>query len=134
MRRPWQPRQTALWWARHPAYRRYMLREATAIPLLLYALCLLYGLYALGRGEVAFHDWLLWMASPPLRVLQGIALLAALGHAWTWFQLLPRILVLYTPGGQVPAAWLRWGSVGLAVFCWTALPALAWNWLAGSAV
>lgn len=130
MRRPWQPRQTALWWARHPAYRRYMLREATAVPLLLYALCLLYGVRELARGEAAFSAWVDWMSSAPLITLQVLALAAALWHAWTWFQLLPKILVIPTPRGVVPGHWLRLGHLLLAVSCWVLLPLLAW-WAIG---
>ena len=126
MRRPWQPRQTALWWWRNPAYRRYMLREATAVPLLLYALCLLYGIRELARGETAFIAWLGWMSSPPLLALQLVALVAAFGHAWTWFKLLPKILVIPTPRGVLPGHWLRLANLLIAVLCWVLLPALAW--------
>ena len=126
MRRPWQPRQPALWWWRHPAYRHYMLREATAVPLLVYGLCLLYGLLELGRGEAAFGAWLQWMGSPLLVALQFVALCAALWHAWTWFRLVPKILVIPTSRGVLPGYWLRWGHVLVAVLCWILLPALAW--------
>jgi fumarate reductase subunit C len=134
MRKPYSAPQPAGWWWRHPAYRRYMLREATAVPLLLYALCLLGGLRALGQGEAAFAAWLAWMASLALLLLQVLALLAALAHAWTWFALLPKILVLRTPRGAVPGSWLRWGSIGIALLCWIAMPLLAWHWLGGGVV
>lgn len=131
MRKPWKADQPALWWWHHPAYRRYMLRETTAVPLLVYALCLLYGVRELGRGEAAFAAWLDWMGSPLLIALQGLALLAALGHAWTWFRLLPKILVIPTPGGVLPGHWLRLAHILVAVLCWLLLPLLAWWAIAG---
>jgi len=126
MRKPLLPRQDALWWWRHPAYRRYMLREATALPLFLYALCLLYGVRELGRGETAFNAWLAFMGSPLIIVLQALALLAVLWHAWTWFQLVPKILVIPTRNGSVPGQWLRLAHLLPAVLCWVLLPLLAW--------
>ncbi|MFN2329733.1 MAG: hypothetical protein ABR612_12530 [Chromatocurvus sp.] len=130
MRKPLKPRQSALWWWHHPYYRRYMLREATAVPLFLYALCLLYGVRELGRGEAAFNAWLAFMGSPAIITLQTVSLLAVLWHAWTWFQLLPQILVIPTRKGSVPGHWLRLAHVVPAVLCWVLLPLLAW-WALG---
>jgi len=107
-----------------------MLREATAVPLFLYALCLLYGVRELGRGEAAFNAWLAFMGSPAIITLQTVSLLAVLWHAWTWFQLLPQILVIPTRKGSVPGHWLRLAHVVPAVLCWVLLPLLAW-WALG---
>lgn len=130
MRKSFKPRQSALWWWRHPYYRRYMLREATAVPLFIYALCLLYGVLELGRGEAAFNAWLAFMGSPVMIALQAVSLLAVLWHAWTWFQLLPQILVIPTRNGSVPGQWLRLAHLVPAVLCWVLLPLLAW-WVLG---
>ncbi|MEZ5554426.1 hypothetical protein [Haliea sp.] len=94
MRKPWQPQQPRSWWLRNPAYRRYMLREATALPLLLYTLLLLAGIVQFSRGEAAFATWLSWLQTPAGLLLQGIALAAALLHAVTWVALVPKILVI----------------------------------------
>jgi len=110
-----------------------MLREATALPLFLYALCLLYGVRELGRGETAFNAWLAFMGSPLIIVLQALALLAVLWHAWTWFQLVPKILVIPTRNGSVPGQWLRLAHLLPAVLCWVLLPLLAW-WALGHVV
>lgn len=130
MRRPIPPRQPSNWWWQHPAYRSYMLREATAIPLFFYALCLLSGVLALGRGDAAFGAWLAFMASTPLQMLQGLALLAALWHAWTWFKLVPKILVIPTSRGTLPGHWLRLAHLVPALLCWVLLPLAAW-WALG---
>lgn len=126
LRKPWQQKQSPQWWWRHPAYRRYMLREGTAVPLFLYALSLLYGVRELGRGEAAFNGWLAFMGSPAMLLLQGLSLLAVLWHAWTWFQLVPKILVIPTRNGTLPGHWLRLAHILPAVLCWLFLPMLAW--------
>lgn len=125
-RKPWVSSQSPGWWWRHPAYRLYMLREATSVPLLLYALCLLSGVYRLVQGEQAFATWLDWFFSPPLVLLQVVALAAALLHAITWFRLVPKILVIPTPRGLLPGHWLYRAHLGLALLCWLGLPLLAW--------
>ena len=45
------------WWLRTPRFRRYMLREASALFLVAYALVLLVGLLRLAQGEAAFALW-----------------------------------------------------------------------------
>lgn len=94
MRKPWQPTQRRDWWLRNPAYRRYMLREATALPLLLYTLLLMSGLYQFTQGAAAFAAWLGWLRTPGVLALLLVALAAALLHAWTWVALVPKILVI----------------------------------------
>lgn len=117
MRKPYVQRQRADWWLRNPAYRRYMLREATALPLLLYTLLLMSGLYQFTRGETAFLAWLALLRSPWLLALHGVALAAALFHAVTWIALVPKILVIDTDRLRVsPATVKRVHQVG-AVVC-----------------
>ena len=94
-----------------------MLREATALPLLLYTLLLMSGLYQFSRGEAAFLAWLELLRSPWLLALHGLALAAALFHAVTWIALVPKILVIDTDRLRVsPAAVKRAHQVG-AVVC-----------------
>ncbi len=104
MRKPFVQRQRADWWLRNPAYRRYMLREATAVPLLLYTLLLMSGVYRFTQGEAAFLAWLELLRSPWVWVLHGLAFAAALLHAVTWIGLVPKILVIHTDHLQVSPA------------------------------
>jgi fumarate reductase subunit C len=117
MRKPYIQRQRADWWLRNPSYRRYMLREATALPLFLYTLLLMGGLYQFTRGEAAFLAWVELLRSPWLLALHGMALAAALLHAVTWIALVPKILVIDTDRLRVsPEAVKRAHQVG-AVIC-----------------
>ncbi|MFP4161283.1 MAG: fumarate reductase subunit C [Ectothiorhodospira sp.] len=77
------------WWRRHPAYRWYLLREATSVVIGLYALFLLWGMIAVLLGPGAHAAWHAFVVSVPGRAFHLLALAAFIGHAWTWFRLLP---------------------------------------------
>ncbi|MCG5534687.1 fumarate reductase subunit C [Ectothiorhodospira mobilis] len=77
------------WWRRHPAYRQYLLREATSVVIGLYALCLLWGMIAVLLGPGAHDVWRACVQSLPGRAFHLLALAAFSWHAWTWFRLLP---------------------------------------------
>ena len=54
------------WWRRDPFFVRYMMREATALIVALYALVLLAGALCLSQGEAAWNGWLAGAAQPGL--------------------------------------------------------------------
>jgi fumarate reductase subunit C len=78
------------WWRRNPYFLRYMLREASALFLAGYALVLLLGLYRLWQGEAAYAAWRQWLGTPASIGLHALALLFALYHSLTWFQVMPK--------------------------------------------
>lgn len=123
-RKPYRQVQPANWWRHNPAYRRYMLREATAVPLFLYTLLLLAGVFQFARGEAAFTAWLGFLGSPLGLLLHLLALAAALLHAWSWIELVPKILVLHTARGQVPPLLIKRAHQALALGGLLGLPAL----------
>ncbi|MDO8860910.1 hypothetical protein Q6D67_04275 [Haliea sp. E1-2-M8] len=125
MHKPYIQRQRADWWLRNPAYRRYMLREATALPLFLYTLLLMSGLFQFTRGEAAFLQWLEMLRSPWLLALHGLALAAALFHAVTWIALVPKILVIDTDRLRVSPAAVKLAHQVGAVVCNAGLLLLA---------
>ena len=52
------------WWRRDPFFVRYMIREASAVFIALYAFVLLWGLWALARGQAAYEAWQAALAHP----------------------------------------------------------------------
>jgi fumarate reductase subunit C len=99
------------WWRRNPFYIFYMLREATSVFVALYALQLLYGLYTLAVGEAAFDAWLVSLRHPLFLVFHGVALAAALLHAFTWFNVAPKAMpVLYLGSHRVADRTLVWAQ------------------------
>ncbi len=115
------------WWLKNPAFKAYMLREATVLPLVFFILCMLAGIYSLGKGEAAWLNWLAVMRNPLVLALNALALLASLYHAATFFVLFPRVMPLRLGDRKIPdslivagqwagvagvfvlAAWIFWG-------------------------
>jgi len=116
------------WWQRHPAYRRYLLREGTSLFLGGYALWLVAGLLCLAAGEAAYGQWRALQGTPWLFGLHLAALMAACYHAVTWLRLLPLTVPVIRLGGRRPSdrALIR-GSWGVSV----ALSAALWLYLGG---
>jgi len=75
---------------RNPHFARYMLREASAVFLAGYAVMLLAGLLCLAWGPGAYSAWRGLLETPVSIGLHALALLAALYHSLTWFQVMPK--------------------------------------------
>ena len=80
------------WWKRNPYHRRYMLREATALLITLYALNLLLGLFCELQGEAAYNTWLGAMRSPLAWLFNLLVFVAVCYHSWTWFKVMPKTM------------------------------------------
>jgi len=78
------------WWKTNPFYLWYMLREATAIFVVIYALVLLLGLICLAMGEGAYNGWRAALATPVSLVFHLILLLLVGYHSYTWFKVMPK--------------------------------------------
>ena len=91
-RKPFQQKMAPNWWLKNKAYRDYMLRSATCIFVMLYALVLIWGLYALSNGEVAFNAWLAVQQGLLFVVFHVVTLIAVLYHSKTWFMLAPKTI------------------------------------------
>jgi len=92
------------WWLKHTFYKKYMLRESTAIFVAIYALVLLEGLMALASGADAWQHWLAAMRTPLAVSFHLVALAAAIYHTITWFAVAPKVAPMIFIGKQrVPA-------------------------------
>lgn len=90
------------WWLKHRFFKRYMLREATVLPLVFFLLCLLAGMVALLKGPASWQGWVAFMGSPVVLALNLLALAASLYHAATFFVLFPRVMPLRIAGHRLP--------------------------------
>lgn len=117
------PRVT--WWLKQPRYIRYMMREISAALIGAYILIIVVGVVRLSQGQAAYEAFLGAVWSQIGITFSIIALLFALYHSYTWFQVTPKAMPLRLAGKRVPgtaivaAHWL-----GFAVAS-TALLALA---------
>ncbi len=115
-RQPYQQPQSSGWWLRTPFFLRYMLREATAVWVLLYALVLLYTLVKFSAGEAAWNAWLTRLNHPVWIAFHACVLLAVVYHTATWFRLAPKIMVLRIGKWRLPETWMLMAQwVALAV-------------------
>ena len=116
------------WWKRDPFFVRYMVREATAVAVAVYALVLMAGVVCLARGETAWNGWLAAMRSPWSLLLHGVLLYAMFVHAKSWFEIMPKTMPMMFVGGKRVAAstitrsgWAATLAVSLLVLglaCW----------------
>ena len=117
------------WWRRDPFFLRYMVREATALGVLVYAVVLTVGIVRLAQGEAAWNGWLAALRTPGSLLLHVALLVAMVVHARSWFEIMPKTLPMIFIGGRRLAARtitrLGWAATLLASI---ALFALAWWW------
>lgn len=110
------------WWLKHRHFALYMLREATVLPLVFFLCSLLAGMWSLATPQ----HWLQWqafMAQPWVIAIHGLALIAALYHAATFFVLFPRVMPIRIGTKSVPSAVMvagQWFAVVavIALFLW----------------
>jgi len=92
------------WWRRDRFFVRYMLRELTALAVLVYAIVLAVGVVRLSQGEAAFDGWLQALRSPLSLLLHVVLLLSMVVHAHSWFEIMPKTMPLIFVGGRRLAA------------------------------
>ena len=116
------------WWRRDPFFMRYMVREATALAVLAYALVLTAGLVSLARGEAAWSAWLAALRSPASLLLHALLLVAFFVHAKSWFEIMPKTLPpLHWRGRRLAARAITRTGWAAALLCSLLLLALAWG-------
>ena len=111
------------WWRRDPFFMCYMLREATAVAVLVYAIVLTVGVLRLSQGEAAWNGWLAALCTPWSIALHVLMLAAIAVHAWSWFVIMPKTLPMIFVGGRrladtaiTRAGWLAAALTSLALF------------------
>lgn len=109
------------WWRKNPFFMRYMVREASAVFLAIYAVILLAGVFRLSQGAAAYEAWLAALTNPFVIVFHGIALLTVTYHAYTWWKVMPKTLpMLHVAGRRIPEIALSaigWAAaLGVSVF------------------
>ena len=88
------------WWRRDPFFVKYMIREVTAVGVLVYAIVLMCGVLRLSQGEAAFNGWLAALRSPGSILLHLVLLACMVVHAKSWFDIMPKTMPLLFMGGQ----------------------------------
>lgn len=110
------------WWLKHPRYIRYMMRELSSVFIGIYVLILITGLFQLSRSKAAYEAFLAAVEGPVALTFAVIAMVFAIYHTYTWFQVTPKAMPLKLAGKRVPDAiiiaahWL--GLVVVSIALW----------------
>ena len=83
------------WWLKRTPYILFMIRELTSIFVAGYCIFLLILIYKLGEGAITYNNFIATLHSPISVGVHLISLAFVLYHTITWFNLTPKILVLY---------------------------------------
>jgi fumarate reductase subunit C len=110
MRKPFVREMPATWWLTRRAYFYFMLRELTSVFIAAYCVVLLVFLWKVRHhGQEGVSDFIDTLTSPGWFAFHFLALVAAMYHAVTWFNLTPKVLVLRIGEERVPG-WLIAGA------------------------
>jgi len=88
------------WWRRDPFFVKYMIREVTAVAVLVYAIILMVGVVRLSQGADAFNGWLAALKTPGSILLHLVLLVSMIVHAKSWFDIMPKTMPLLFMGGH----------------------------------
>lgn len=118
-------RMPATWWFRNPSITVFTIRELTSLFVAGYALFLLVLLYRHGQGRAQFHQFFEALMSPPLLLLQVITLGFVTFHTITWFNLTPKVIILWRGEKKVSPVLIIGAHYALWVFASVAIAAFA---------
>ena len=91
-----------MWWLKRKPYILFMIRELTSIFVAGYCIFLLILVFKLGEGHIPYNNLISTLNSPISILLHIISLAFVLYHTITWFNLTPKILVLYRGEDRIP--------------------------------
>ena len=84
-----------MWWLKRKPYILFIIREITSVFVAGYCVLLLILIFRLGQGPTPYSNLLVTLKSPLSIAMHIISLAFVLYHTITWFNLTPKILVLY---------------------------------------
>jgi fumarate reductase subunit C len=111
---------SSTWWMQRPTWKRFMLRELTALFVGAYAVFLLV-LVARAQDEQSFAAFFEGLRSPLSLVFHLVVLAMVLYHAHTWFQLTPQAMPVWRGEERVPpqtiitSQYVVWAIVSLVI-------------------
>ena len=115
--------RSTYWWLERRAYLAFITRELSSIFIAWFIVYLLLFIRAVSRGDASYQEFLAWSRHPVVLVLNVVTFLFVVFHAFTWFNLAPKAMVVHMGGKRVPpsvisasnyAAWM----VATALVIW----------------
>ncbi|HUQ92035.1 MAG TPA: hypothetical protein VM120_10160 [Bryobacteraceae bacterium] len=114
-------RVSTYWWLERWVYLKFILREASSVFVAWTVVLTLLQIRALARGPVEYAEFLSWLQSPLLLVLNAVSLFFVILHAVTWFNLAPKAMAIRLGGKRLPNLaisapnYIAWVAVSTAV-------------------
>ena len=111
------------WWLKRKPYILFMIRELTSVFVAGYCIFLLVLVYKLTQGAEAYDNLMAILKSPSSAALHLVTLSFVLYHTITWFNLTPKILVLYRGEERIPQGlvagvfYAGWVVVSVIIVC-----------------
>ena len=112
----------ATWWLKRWPYTKFMIRDVTAIFIAGYCVFLMVLMWRAGQGSEQFRKTYEALQSPFSIALHVIAMIFAVIHSVTFFNLTPRVIVVYRGDEKVPEAaiaalhYAMWAVATLVLF------------------
>ena len=109
------------WWLKRKPYILFIIRELTSVFVAGYCIFLLVLIFKLGEGSGSYSNFITTLQSPISVTLHIISLTFVLYHTITWFNLTPKILVLYRGEERIPQRlvagvfYITWAAVSFIV-------------------
>jgi fumarate reductase subunit C len=107
-------RRRAGWWTRDKRYLLFMLREIGGSLTTVYGILLLMLLITFHGGEAAYANYLAFLQTPAMLVLQAALLGFVLIHAMTWFYLIGKSQAVMSANRAPP--WTRVFGLMIVIF------------------
>ncbi|MCI0453475.1 MAG: fumarate reductase subunit C [Candidatus Dadabacteria bacterium] len=121
--KPYHRHVANTWWLKRLPYFLFIVRELTSVFVAAYSVFLLFVIYKIGQGPEAYEGVIELLKSPVVIILHVIVLGFAVYHSITWFNLTPKIFVLWLGEVQIPPFLVA----GAHYFAWLVISALvAW--------
>ncbi len=111
------------WWLKRKPYILFMIRELTSVFVAGYCIFLLVLVYKLTEGAEAYDNLMAILKSTSSVGLHLVTLSFVLYHTITWFNLTPKILVLYRGEERIPQGlvagvfYAGWVVVSIIIVC-----------------
>jgi fumarate reductase subunit C len=111
----------ATWWLQKRPYTLFMIRDLTSVFIAGYCVFLMVLLYRANQSTESFRAFYEGLATPLSTVLHLIVLAFAVYHSVTFFNLTPRVMVVFRGEERVPdgviagAHYVAWAVISLVL-------------------
>ena len=104
-----RPVSTTTWYLARRSYTVHMLQELTSLFIGIYALLLLWGIYAVAGGPESYQTFLNGLTNPGMQLLLWVLTIVLFYHAFAWFSVTPKAMVVqrgeeFVPGSLIAGA------------------------------